>query len=114
MNDERLDALSSRAQRGTGVGGRIRVPPAHTGPSLTLGMTCVFVHRSSFIVHRCLSLYSSSLLTAGTRLGLFEIVAPLGAGGMGEVYRGRDTKLGRDVAIKVLPPAFASHADRLD
>ena len=42
-------------------------------------------------------------LTAGSRLGPYEIVAALGAGGMGEVYRARDTKLGRDVAIKILP-----------
>src|SRR5512134_2412359 len=42
-------------------------------------------------------------LAAGSRLGPYEIVAPLGAGGMGEVYRGRDTRLGRDIAIKVLP-----------
>ncbi|MGK2857157.1 MAG: protein kinase domain-containing protein [Thermoanaerobaculia bacterium] len=45
-------------------------------------------------------------LAAGSRLGPYEIVAPLGAGGMGEVFRGRDTRLGRDVAIKVLPPGF--------
>jgi serine/threonine protein kinase/Tol biopolymer transport system component len=49
----------------------------------------------------------------GTKLGPYEIVAPIGAGGMGEVYRARDTKLNRDVAIKVLPEAFAADADRL-
>jgi serine/threonine protein kinase len=52
-------------------------------------------------------------LTAGVRLGPYEIVSPLGAGGMGEVYRARDTKLNRDVAIKILPDAFASDADRV-
>lgn len=52
-------------------------------------------------------------LTAGTRLGPYEILAPLGAGGMGEVYRARDTKLDRDVAIKVLPPSFAQDPERL-
>ena len=52
-------------------------------------------------------------LTQGRRLGPYEIIAPLGAGGMGEVYRARDTKLGRDVAIKVLPPAFAADAARM-
>jgi len=52
-------------------------------------------------------------LTAGTRLGPYDILAPLGAGGMGEVYRARDSRLGRDVAIKVLPASFASDPDRL-
>jgi serine/threonine protein kinase len=49
-------------------------------------------------------------LTAGTNLGPYEILSPLGAGGMGEVYRARDTKLGPDVALKVLPEAFAQDA----
>src|SRR5438128_691611 len=52
-------------------------------------------------------------LSAGTRLGPYEIQSPLGAGGMGEVYRARDTKLGRDVAIKILPEVFTSDAERL-
>ena len=53
------------------------------------------------------------VLNSGTKLGPFEIQSPLGAGGMGEVYRARDTRLGRDVAIKVLPEALANDADRL-
>ena len=52
-------------------------------------------------------------LTPGARIGPYEIVAALGAGGMGEVYRARDTKLNRDVAIKVLPDPFASDSERL-
>jgi serine/threonine protein kinase len=52
-------------------------------------------------------------LTAGTKLGSYEVVAPIGAGGMGEVYQAHDTKLGRDVAIKVLPEAFAHDPERL-
>ena len=52
-------------------------------------------------------------LTPGIRLGVYEITAPLGAGGMGEVYRARDTKLGRDVAIKVLSDGFTHDAERI-
>ena len=50
---------------------------------------------------------------SGDWLGAYEVLAPIGAGGMGEVYRARDTRLGREVAIKVLPDAFACDPDRL-
>src|SRR5262245_13989967 len=50
---------------------------------------------------------------AGTRLGVYEIRAALGAGGMGEVYRARDTQLGRDVALKTLPDSFVRDPERL-
>jgi serine/threonine protein kinase len=52
-------------------------------------------------------------LALGTRLGPYEVLAPLGAGGMGEVYRARDTMLHRDVALKVLPDSVASDPERL-
>ena len=49
-------------------------------------------------------------LEAGTKLGHYEVVSSLGAGGMGEVYRAKDTKLGREVAIKVLPEGFSDES----
>jgi serine/threonine protein kinase len=52
-------------------------------------------------------------LPPDTRLGAYEVMTLLGAGGMGQVYRARDTRLDRDVAIKILPEAFAQDADRL-
>src|SRR6202171_5447997 len=52
-------------------------------------------------------------LSSGTRLGPYEVMSPVGAGGMGEVYRARDARLNREVAIKVLPAAFARDPERL-
>ena len=52
-------------------------------------------------------------LTSGIRLGIYQILAPIGAGGMGQVFRARDTTLDRDVALKVLPDAFAQDGERV-
>src|SRR5204863_7268652 len=52
-------------------------------------------------------------IAPGTRFGSFEVLSLIGVGGMGEVYRARDLQLGRDVAIKVLPPLFTENAERL-
>jgi eukaryotic-like serine/threonine-protein kinase len=52
-------------------------------------------------------------MSPGTKLGIYEILAPLGAGGMGEVYRARDSRLGRDVAIKLMPAAVGQDTERL-
>ncbi len=67
----------------------------------------------SVVVELCLRGRCDVTLPLGTKLGPYEIVSPLGAGGMGEVYRARDTRLGREVALKVLPEAFARDAERM-
>ena len=53
------------------------------------------------------------MLTAKTKLGPYEVLGPIGAGGMGEIYRAHDPRLGREVAIKILPPSFCRDAERL-
>jgi eukaryotic-like serine/threonine-protein kinase len=52
-------------------------------------------------------------LAAGSRIGVYDILAPIGAGGMGEVYRAHDSRLRRDIALKILAPQFASDPDRV-
>lgn len=52
-------------------------------------------------------------LAPGLKLGPYEVLSPIGAGGMGEVYRAKDTRLGRDVALKILPESFAKEPERL-
>src|SRR5262249_54557522 len=92
-------------------------PPPLSGLSLRLyGSTpdrILFVRRQRGSGCRVAAVGPDSMLTASTRLGPYEIVGPLGAGGMGEVYRARDVRLGRAVAVKVLPEAFANDPERL-
>lgn len=75
----------------------------------TCGIECLLEFRDSSLRYNPATMN----LTSGSRLGPYEIVAPLGAGGMGEVFRARDTRLKREVAIKVLPQATSLDPERL-
>ena len=86
--------------RATPPGPQVARAPSHVSNPCPRG-------RPADIIHGDLA------LTPGTRLGWYEILSALGAGGMGEVYRARDTRLDRDVAIKILPDAFAADAERI-
>lgn len=89
----------------------IRAPHSHAGRPLcrqsiqSRGILCNVLRR--------LKLRARMALTSGTKLGPYESQSPLGASGMGDVYRARDPRLDRSVAIKILPAAFSSGADRL-
>ena len=72
-----------------------------------------FLERGAAAAASSLASVTGPARLMGRRIGAYHVLSPLGAGGMGEVYRAKDTRLGRDVAIKILPPAFASAPDRL-
>ena len=89
------------------------VEPDFAWPSLRNGQIGVTRDESRPPCAPARILASHLALTPGTRLGVYEIIASIGDGGMGEVYRATDTTLGRQVAIKILPDAFASDPERL-
>ena len=94
---------SSRRRRWSGGSLQRRTPGTHDRPSI--------LERSVPHGHSAHIMASHLVLTPGIRLGVYEVIASIGEGGMGQVFRARDTKLDRDVAIKILPEAFAHDAD---